>query len=142
MLNNFEGNIPKNFQMIYFFTVMNFILWLQKDPSKSDLIDKFNNTYCYLDDIVSVINSDCDKYTGKIYQKKLKLNKANNNNFKCPFLDLDVYISQGKIITKIYDKRGDFSFPIVHMPFLDVDVSLFPSYGVYISQLNRFAHEV
>ena len=29
-------------------------------------------------------------------------------------------------------------FPIVNFPFLDSDIPLAPSYGVYISQLVRF----
>ena len=40
----------------------------------------------------------------------------------------------------VYDKRDDFSFPIVNYSFLaclDGDVPLSPSYGVYISQLVR-----
>ena len=45
----------------------------------------------------------------------------------------------GKIKTKIYDKRDDFDFTITNFPFLDGDVPLAPSYGVYISQLVRFA---
>ena len=44
----------------------------------------------------------------------------------------------GSLIQKKYDKRDDFSFPIVIYPFLDGDVPLSPSYGVYISQLVRF----
>ena len=38
-----------------------------------------------------------------------------------------------------YDKRGDFDFDIVKFPFLDGDVSRTTSFGVYISQLIRFA---
>ena len=38
-----------------------------------------------------------------------------------------------------YDKRDDFDFEIVNFPFLDGDVPRRPSYGVYISQLIRFA---
>ena len=41
--------------------------------------------------------------------------------------------------TKIYDKRDDFNFDIVNFPFLDGDVPQRPFYGVYISQLIRFA---
>ena len=41
--------------------------------------------------------------------------------------------------TKIYDKRDDFDFDIVNFPFLDGDVPHSASYGVYISQLIRFA---
>ena len=39
----------------------------------------------------------------------------------------------------IYDKRDDFDFDIVNFPFLDGDVPRSASYGVYISQLIRFA---
>ena len=35
--------------------------------------------------------------------------------------------------------QDDFNFEIVNFPFLDGDVSCSPSYGVYISQLIRFA---
>ena len=44
-----------------------------------------------------------------------------------------------QLISKIYDKRDDFNFEIVNFPFLDGDVPCSPSYGVYISQLIRFA---
>ena len=39
----------------------------------------------------------------------------------------------------IYDKRDDFDFEIVNFPFLDGDVYRSTSFGVYISQLIRFA---
>ena len=39
----------------------------------------------------------------------------------------------------IYDKRDDLNFEIVNFPFLDGDVPCSPSYGVYVSQLIRFA---
>ena len=41
--------------------------------------------------------------------------------------------------SKIYDKRDDFDFDIFNFPFLVGDVTRRPSYGVYISQLIRFA---
>ena len=55
------------------------------------------------------------------------------------FLDLHLSISDGFVKTKIYDKRDDFDFDIVNFPFLDGDVPRSASYGVYISQLIRFA---
>ena len=51
----------------------------------------------------------------------------------------DYSISNGIVSTKIYDKRDDFDFDIVNFPFLDGGVPLRTSYGVYISQLIRFA---
>ena len=38
-----------------------------------------------------------------------------------------------------FDKRDDFNFEIVNFPFLYGDVPLTQFYGVYISQLIRFA---
>ena len=55
------------------------------------------------------------------------------------FLDLNLRISNGTVSTKIYNKRDDFDFDIVNFPFLDGDVPRRTSYGVYISQLIRFA---
>ena len=49
--------------------------------------------------------------------------------------------NKGIVSSKIYDKQDDFNFEIhvVNFPFLDGDVARSPSYGVYISQLIRFA---
>ena len=51
-------------------------------------------------------------------------------------MDLHLSVSNGFVSSKIYDKRD---FDIVNFPFLDGDVPRCPSYGVYISQLIRFA---
>ena len=66
-------------------------------------------------------------------------NKANTSDTETPFLYLHLSISNGFVSSKIYDKRDDFDFDIVNFPFLDGDVPRHPSYGVYISQLIRFA---
>ena len=54
-------------------------------------------------------------------------------------MDLHLSISNRFVSSKIYDKRDDFDFDIVNFPFLDGDVPRSTSYGVYISQLIRFA---
>ena len=54
-------------------------------------------------------------------------------------MDLHLSISDGFVKTKIYYKRDDFDFDIVNFPFLDGDVPRSASYGVYISQLIRYA---
>ena len=53
-----------------------FMAKLHKDSTKSDLIDKFNNTYRYLDGIFALNNSDFFIHTSGIYPKKLPLNKV------------------------------------------------------------------
>ena len=55
------------------------------------------------------------------------------------FSDFHLSISDGFVKTKIYDERDGFDFDIVKFPFLDGDVPRSTSYGVYISQLIRFA---
>ena len=47
--------------------------------------------------------------------------------------------SNGFVSSKIYGKVDDFDFDIVNFLFLDGNFPLRPSYGVYISQLIRFA---
>ena len=115
-----------------------FMLNLDKN-SQADVITAFNNTSRYLDDILNLDNPFFDSLISSIYPNELKLNKANNSDTSAAFLDLDLSIDNGKISSKIYDKRDDFNFDIVNFPFLDGDVPRSTSYGVYISQLIRFA---
>ena len=39
----------------------------------------------------------------------------------------------------MYDKRDDFNFQIVNFPFLSSNIPESPAYGVFISQLIRYA---
>ena len=70
---------------------------------------------------------------------ELQLNKANSSDTEAAFLDLHLSIVDGFVACKIYDKRNDFDFEIVNFPYLDGFVPRAASYGVYISQLIRFA---
>ena len=76
---------------------------------------------------------------GQMYPTELQLNKANSSDTEAPFLDLNLSITNGIGSSKIYDKGNDFNFEIVYFPFLDGDVPRSCSYGVYMSQLIRFA---
>ena len=74
---------------------------------------------------------------GQICPPELQLNKTNASDTEAPFLDLHLSISNE--FDKVYDKRDDFHFDIVNFSFFDGDVFRSTSYGVYISQLIRFA---
>ena len=76
---------------------------------------------------------------GQIYPTQLQVNKANSSETEDPFFDLNLSITNIIVSSKIYDKRDDFNFEIVNFPFLDGDVPRSTSYGIYISQLIRFA---
>ena len=109
------------------------------DDKQADVIDAFNTTSRYLDDILNINNVYFDNMVSQIYPSELQLNKANASDTEAAFLDLHLSISNDIVSTKIYDKRDDFDFEIVNFPFLDGDVPRSTSYGVYISQLIRFA---
>ena len=125
------SNIPR-----YFFYT-SFIL-LQKSK-RFDLIDMFNDTSRYLDDIFTIDNPEFEKHIPDIYPAELQLNKANTSDKETSFLDLNIKVIASDIHTSVYDKRDDFGFPIVNFPWLSGDVPRLPSYGIYISQLVRFA---
>ena len=73
------------------------------------------------------------------YDHQQEVNETNTSETEASFLILHLTISNDTVSTKIYDKRDDFDFEIVNFPFLDGDVPRSTSYGVYISQLIRFA---
>ena len=45
----------------------------------------------------------------------------------------------GQLHISIYDKRDDFNFYITNFPFLNSNIQTSPAYGVFISQLIRYA---
>ena len=115
-----------------------FMLSLSED-NQSDDIEAFNSTYRYLNDLLNIDNNIFDSMVNRIYPSDLQLNKTNMSDTEASFLDLHLSISDDFVQTKIYDKRDDFDFDIVNFPFLDDDVPRSTSYGVYISELIRFA---
>ena len=64
---------------------------LQKSK-RFDLIDKFNDTSRYLDDIFIIDNPTFPEHIPAIYPRELQLNKANTSNKETSFLDLNISI--------------------------------------------------
>ena len=116
-----------------------FFMLSLSDNNQTDIIEAFNSTSRYLDDLLNIDNPYFEQMVGQIYPSELQLNKANSSDTEAPFLDLNLSMTNGIVSSKIYDKWDDFNFEIVNFPFLDGDVPRSPSYGVYISQLIRFA---
>ena len=105
------------------------------DNNQTEIIEAFNSTSRYLDDLLNIDNPYFEQMVGQIYPTELQLNKTNFSDTKAPFLDLNLSMTNGSVSSEIYDKRDDFNFEIVNFPFLDGDVLRSLSYGVYISQL-------
>ena len=90
---------------------------------------------------MNIDNLYLEGMVNQIYPTELQLKKANisDSDTEAPFLDLHLSVAKGFVSSEIYDKRYDSDFDIVNFPFLDGDVPRRASYGVYISQLIRFA---
>jgi hypothetical protein len=52
---------------------------------------------------------------------------------------IDFNLKNGQLSTKIYDKRDDFNFKIINFPNMCSNIPASHAYGVYISQLIRYA---
>ena len=94
--------------------------------NQTDIIEAFNSTSRYLDDLLNIDNPYFEQLVGQIYPTELQLNKANSSDTEAPFLDLNLSITNGIVSSKMYDKRDDFNFEIVNFPFLDGDVPRSP----------------
>ena len=53
-----------------------------------DLLDKFNDTSRYLDDIFTINNLEFAEHSSDIYPRELQLNKENASEKETSFLDL------------------------------------------------------
>ena len=105
--------------------------------NQADIIEAFNSTSRYLDDLSNIDNIYFDQTVDRIYPTELQLNRANSSDTEAPFLGLNLCISNGTFSPKIYDKRDDFDFDIVNFPFLDGDIPRRTSYGyTYLNLLD------
>ena len=74
---------------------------------QTDIIEAFNTTFRYqMANLILIILILLT--VGKIYPTELRLNKAKSSDTETPFLDLNLSITNGKVSSKIYDKRADF----------------------------------
>ena len=104
------------------------------------LARSFNLCCRYIDDLIVFSNKKFLDYLKEIYPSQLTVEKANKPDHLADYLDLTFIIdSGGKLLTRLYDKRNDFDFHIVKFSFLSSNIPSCPSYGVYISQLIRYA---
>ena len=58
------------------------------DDKLADIIDAFNTTSRYLNDILNIDNVNFDNMVSQIYSSELQLIKANTSDNESAFLDL------------------------------------------------------
>ena len=99
------------------------------------LAKSFNLCYRYIDDLIVFNKKKFGDYVKEIYSSQLTMEKANTSDDLANYPDLTFIMES----TKLYDKCDDFDFHIVNFPFLSSNILPSLSYGVYISQLIRYA---
>ena len=104
------------------------------------LVSQFNFTYRYIDDVFSIYNPDFENYLDQMYPPELDIRDTTESNSSASYLDLLLSIGRhGQLHTSLYDKRDDFNFHFTNFQFLSSNIPSSPAYGVFISQLIRYA---
>ena len=99
----------------------------------------FNFTFRYIDDVLSLNNSQFSDYIDVIYPPELEIKDTTDSHNFASYLDLLLAIGDdNKLSTRLYDKRDDFNFSIVNFPYLCSNIPASPAYGVFVSQLIRY----
>ena len=107
---------------------------------KQHLAKSFHYTYRYIDDVLSINNPKFGNYVVDIFPAELEIKDTTDADHRASYLDLDLSYGRDKRLqVKLYDKRDDFNFIIVNFPFLRSNIPQSPAYGVYVSQLIRYA---
>ena len=102
------------------------------DNNQADIMEAFNSTSRYLDDLLNIDNPYFEQMVGQIYPTELQLNKANSSDTEAPFLDLNLSITNGIVSSKLYDKRDDFNFEIVNF-LMEMFLALLPMVYIFLS---------
>ena len=90
---------------------------LKKNEKK--LARTFNFTFRYIDDVLSLNNSRFGGFVDRIYPIDLEIKDITYTDISAAYLDLHLEIdSEGRLRTKIYDKRDDLNLPVVNFPFI------------------------
>ena len=107
---------------------------------KRMLVRKFNLSYRYIDDLISFNDKRFKEFIYDIYPNKLTISETTESISVSSYLGL-LFIrdNSNNITTKLYDKRDTFGFHIVNLPFMSSNIPSAPAFGVYSSQLIRYA---
>jgi hypothetical protein len=87
--------------------------------SEKRLARSFNFTFRNIDDVLSLNNSRFGDFVDRIYHIEVEIKDTTDTDSSAAYLDLqlDIY-SEGRLRTKLYDKRYDSNFSIVKFPFI------------------------
>ena len=105
----------------------------KKLASQFNVIYDTSMTYCQS---ITKILKEQDKssnYLGQMYPAELEIKITTESYTSAPYLNLLLSIGS------LYDKRDDFNFHTTNVPFLSSNIPSSPAFGVFISQVIRYA---
>ena len=101
------------------------------------MLDTFNSTSRYLDDLLNIDDIHFEHMVHRIYPAEQQLDKANASDTEAAFLDLNLSIHKDTISTKIYMINGMIVILILLIFRSLMAMSLGSPFVVYI-YLNLF----
>ena len=124
----------------------NLFLYQFEQRYMSDLIltDKvkarhFHSTKRFIDDLCAINDGNLFGTVYKnIYPEELEL-KLEHSGTHASFLNLDITISEGIFVYKLFDKRDAFPFSIVRMPHIDSNIPESIFYSALVGEFLRIA---
>ena len=116
-------------------------IWM-KQLKKDDIqkARRFSHTFRFIDDLLTINDDNLfnDNF-GNIYPEELQLNLESSGD-SVNFLDLNLKNRNGHVEVKLYDKRDNFPFSIVRLPFSTSNIPsaiFYNSVGAEILRIGR-----
>ena len=108
--------------------------------SKRKLARKFNLSYRYTDDLISFNNRRFKELISDIYPKELTISDTTESASAASYLDLlFTRDKSNNITTKLMTNMTHLASTFVNFPFMSSNIPSAPAYGIYVSQLIRYA---
>ena len=109
------------------------------EDKQTDIIDAFNTTSRYLNDILNIYNVYFENMVSQIYSSKLHVNETSTSDTQATLLNLRLSISNGIFCITTYHTRDNFDSEIFYFSCLDGDVFRSTSYGDTSNLLEHLA---
>ena len=106
----------------------------------------FGNTFRFIDDLIAINDGGLfENNYMDIYPEELELKKENKEDRDATFLDLNIHINdKNNFNISLFDKRDEFPFSIVRMPFLESNIPskmFYSSLGAEVLRIGRANNE-
>ena len=104
--------------------------------NEKQLARSFDFKFRYVDDVLSLNNSQFGDFADCIYYIELEVKDTTDTDRSASYFDLYLEIdNESRLRIKLCDKRYHFNFPIMNFPFISIysNIPAAPEYGMYRS---------